>query len=1667
MPPNDPSFTVPPAGAPLPQRARPQVAKQPSRPARAEKRPSRKRWWRFTLVYLFLAAGVGSMAILLTMMGGPPFATLLLIGNGYQTDLATPHNAYGWNGLVRMHQALEAEGTQVAGNRKGLRVEAPIDLRNKKLDDVRERIARAGASNLVVFMSLHGCATSDKGEPYLVLDGKNYGGQSEDLLFVKGPDDARSLLGILKTRKNKKTLVLIDATQSLADWPRGMLHNDFIGQLQKLSNQIAEQNNLVIICSSQQNQRSWIDEVTGQTVFQRYVLEWLQTEAAGAGESLGKSDRRTAQALFEFLERSLRRWVSQNDYPTEQTPLLLPAGQEGTNRASKIGLPVVRGRTARPVDSLPLTDLKGLWEEYEQTRKSLLPPVAYTPHFWRQYTDTLIRAEQLHRAGDIEGFHGLRDHDLRQLKEKFNYDRPSASQGYSLPLASALGIEAVDVDTELARQFSRDLGNLNAEAWMSAMPGWVAKRKSENISRSRLASMILRRFSAGQIDVERGVDFVQQLAGSQPSGISRSTEAHLPVMYRHFYEDVKDTPETKQESLELLRRATGLRIKAEEVAFATLRSSDPEAGYPYSEQVSPWTKAKVQEADKSRRQAEDLLFASRDSYADARKLLEEADKKYEEAGQVAVTIREALRRRDTALAKLPYYAQWVVHLPGEDVRDRAEQLDKLASTAQELSGKLLEDRRDSTQVREIKQKSDGLRDQLVSVEEDYNNFVEDVSKDQKTTTVALRIGAALRTPFLSVEKRVGLLEQLKETWKGREPNKTMATVDPATVTEKCRRQSQELAVRQGTLAVAQLGDLGCGLVSGKNLAECKTSLERAAEPRAKNWEADIAVVGDHVGKCLREIARSLEKKQAGQEDLKRNEQLLRLIDGGAVPELSGSVAGSLQDRRRWLLHDLLCLQARRLYHDHWYDEQDPQQPYFQRAALACLTDVDELLKSAGKRPAPGLTASDEVRNIRQLLSNSQEFRLIGPPKEMDIIDASIPIRLPYKVQAPPEDALPGYPVFWELEKKSAKREKLTLGGELPPRDFPNPFQKADPGNRSSKVGIAAFFRGSRGLADTKLTAQLKPDIIVWQNEPPPMGGVAVRADKKTYQAESRKQGAITIVIDYSGSMADPDSNKERRIDLALGQLKKVLKDLPAGPMVSVWTFGQDKVDHGDAEGTVQRQYGQNGPRAWDGTAGRELQLLEAKLNSITPMGWTPLVRGMVEAIEDLKKPTSESRTLLVLTDGKDTVFERTTHIAKNKKPVMALGDTKYNMDGSLKIPQFLREYFGKEEFRGIRIRMVFFDVDPDELREAKSQFRAIEDLDPLNNRLYDTRDVNLLGEHLKESLEQDLHYRLKDGTGKPVPRPERKDLGRVTLTDTRELDWFDKLRGGDYKLGAAGTERDVRLEAGDYMLLEMHPGLRYERSLLADFLQVEQNRKVKIANSNWQVGVLQCQAVIENNSLQMLVSLEDHVNRSDMPLRHIRPNFAWFELRAGEAKEPVPLRWSNEAYYPAPTFGIDTDHWPRKDGQAAPASLQVWLSSEQPRYYGGMKLKELSPSRTIEIGAQQISVVSNSYTVRTVGPGKGHEERCLVIELQHPLGSPVMAQFLDAPGISAEHRFYPAAKKYMGIFWKVEKDTFDSKEVSLISINEFKSKARHGQLPAYLPNRNDQRPRPAATGAPP
>ena len=329
----------------------------------------------------FCLAGLIGGAILWYLLIRPlKPADLVLVGASYDTNLAVPHNAYGWQALKDLAGQADKVGCPLV-----YPVGDPVEL--KGIDSWNElwqrHVPSVRGPTVIVWLALHGGA--DDNGAYLFLNDP----RGQDRVYLK------DLLNKLPEKwPNKNILLILEPALVPFHWPSGMVQNHFVRELKKLSGVIDNHPNLVVLCASDENELCWPSEEWRQTIFGHYLIEGLR----GAGYDSG-NQRLTAADLHKYVAGKVSAWV-QTNRGARQTPILLPE-----KRAQSMELvQTVEAYTERSLEDAvrkftPSQELKEAWTQCAVLGRQQPHPAVYTPDVWRRYRDSLVRWEQLERAG--------------------------------------------------------------------------------------------------------------------------------------------------------------------------------------------------------------------------------------------------------------------------------------------------------------------------------------------------------------------------------------------------------------------------------------------------------------------------------------------------------------------------------------------------------------------------------------------------------------------------------------------------------------------------------------------------------------------------------------------------------------------------------------------------------------------------------------------------------------------------------------------------------------------------------------------------------------------------------------------------------------------------------------------------------------------------------------------------------------------------------------------------------------------------------------------------------------------------------------------------------------------------------------------------------------------
>jgi hypothetical protein len=1630
--------------------------------------------------------GIASLALLtclallvwLSLWFWPPRSTCaVLVGTTYEEDLTVPHGLFGWGNLESLaHLARE----DAAAPRAHWRYPQGDPLELRPGDAWDRDLDKIPANTLLFFLALHG--GSDSRGAYFLLPNAGADPGPRNRLRL---EDVLNRLGRLPP--GLKKILVLDPTQLTANWQLGLLHNDFVRGLKDLDGRIAGVPNLVVLCASDVDQRSWACAEWRQTAFGHYVVEGLKGAADVSGEG-----RISALDLYGYVRENVEQWARTNREAL-QTPILLPAA-EGEERARHIVLTVPRGYVGPDVRDLvrfePPPALAEAWGKFQQLQALVPSPAVYTPHRWRQYGEGLCRYEQLLRAGAPSAA-GRMQARLAELEQAILRDRRLSLRSVQNTLTMPAAAGLAGLDTASLQPAFNELWEANptdaAVQWFNLAKLTAEDPVRRTWLRAQFYDFLLLRAAA---DPRNHLDRVARLC-RLPDDLLRPRPAEIHFLLMLQREMARRQPNAAW--VDVAAQALRVRRLAERAALAVRPGL-----HPYSEQVFPWLAPQIQDADRERQFGQDLLFATdRAAWADAAAHLGNAEQTYLAAEARGDAVRRALAVRDRVLTFLPAYSEWLARRRPSENPERYDRTEALLRQAEDLwqhthrllallekptAGPLASAAEGGPGLAPLVRQTERVAGGYDALEQQFLQFCGSLT-DVELPSVWRDIEDVLAVPALAVDRRLALLRTASRTSYRLllETAQNLSAARPVTAAEN-QTQVRATARRQGRMAVAVLGrawfDRDAGLEQ-ENYEQVIHRLETfAVESR---WWQSLDIAGDQVGRRWREVpveigrlvAEALpENAEEALPQLRGADRLNRLLDGATrVP-----TPRSPSQVYRWLsTEELLLWQARRTFEDHWFGEDPAAEPYYRLSGQLFTADAGSL--QVLEQPLPGLAS------IQQKLDGPGQLVFGGPGRVQ--VTSEQEFWLDYRLRPERNAVIPsGYPVVWLetgtnlrlLTRSDAEREPRKLGAETRPEPLRCrlaspliPGAESNPPRLPQVVPTTAtvrgFYRGQPATLTTRIDLHPLPEVAVLRRPVPQRADLALRADRDVQERYGEGNGAVVIVLDCSGSMGPVVGerfNETTRYNQATRALRKVLQKLPRGTRLSLWTFGEamgQEKTVAAAERTIRQV---RKPAPWNPDDPAELQALMGKLDypALVPWNESPIVRTILMAREDLRTATG-FKTILAITDGMDNRFEH---------------DREFNPQGK-SVPAALLDAFRDSD---IQVNVIGFRVHTPEEAKAREHFEVVEQF-PVPGHYYLVKQEPELAVTLEKALRQRLRYWIDDADNVPVAAvpPGGLDVSRSGANDQ----WIPGgLAPGGYRLrvyAPGRLEKYVELDPGDLLLVRLafrrpdgEGGLAFERVL---FTKADYPWKPAQEQAGWRFAVLQNQ-LTEAGGLQMLYTLEKLYDRRESMLQQIKPRAAWFELGPVPG-QPFAVRWANQPGYPAPAWALDVPEWPTlagpPPGPARPVP-RVWWNPDQDtpravtldrgRDFGA--LSELT-GRPLQIEGDAVTLEDvrvEEHVVETQ-PGVRTPQSCLVVRLVYAPDRPIWAEVRGVNAVGEEHRFYQSANRYTGLFWPVTAAAAEKAltRVGLISLAAFKRTAEQRgfalemkDLPA--PSGNDGRP---------
>ncbi len=1566
--------------------------------------PYRPRWRRLAVVAALGLAALAAVTWVVFWIRPPAPARVVILHAGYDRTLAVPPNPYG-KADARELATLARPGSWL-GTRSRLTGGPTGTLSRTGLPD----LSAVRETCVVVFVAAHG--GRDRDGPFLFPEDSD--GSPADRVRVKTLLDQ-----LARLPANKQKLLIIDATHAPAFTDLGLVHNDFAGGVAEMETDIAAVPNLAVFLSSGLDERSWTSPEWGASAFAHFAMRGLNGDADADGNK-----RVTAGELIAYVTPRVSDWA-RDHRGARQVPVLLPKG-DGADRVRDMHLVSVDGQpaaTAAPEPFEPPPELEAQWKEYRELSHATPPPTAYTPHLWRQYEAWVLRHEEHILANDADGAKVART-TAAEVRRKIEAARTLDISPQTLALQAAVGGQPYTA--EVPEPLKLGIASLAREPTASRAKLWASLRAANgDADASRLLwCRALIEWVAG--DPVPRLPVARDLIPLVGDGFAvRPAELNfLAMLAKHL------PPASKAEVIgPLLTKVLRNRLKAEEAA-SLLEPDDHgrRPDYPYAEFLYPWAVSELADYDATRRAVEDLCFAT-DEARWKRALAVVSD------GSLSPPWVWKSRRRDTLAAW--HSGAHLVAAQGEWVaRGFAASGDwwKWFHTAAPL---LTPPRAGTTdepphliiaeQVlpREREARRTRLAAEFDALLKSKPEF--DATPAPRAGTVAWlnRAAAMLTTPADETAERTALAREFRRVSRqllviGETRPDPLPEVTPA----KAREVAFETAARRGELLLGRFG--GTELIPtlsavrpGEDFGALHNRLETFAF-RADGRQS-LAAFGSRCGELFDAVA-ELAAKPDGYRDADR---WVRIAPAHAA------VSDAPIDRvRRERVRGYLAFQAGRTFADHWYGESGTR--YYHLAAQRLAADAVGIVAAFPPTDEP----------FKPYLGAESPFPVVPKlPARIAITDEPEPaVRVPFA--ADPTAGVEGFPVFWTDPRTrtpiSTKPSDAALVRGL---TRPAPPQPLTPKAQTQPLTVAGFFRGRTLDASTPVDFYAVPDRAAVSVPLPQTVGLAVRADVRAMKRYGFGTGAVAIVLDCSGSMGR-DPKDPASIDLyaeALDALAKLLKGLPPGTTVTVWTFGQKTRGIKAPEETIRELLP---PTVLPLDAKRLVEDVLKQVREMEPWHESPIVRAVVRAKDRIKDAKVPFKAVVLISDAVDNRFA-----------------TDPDYGGKMRsVADVLRAEFPPSEVALTGV--VVGDKQPEQ-----AAFKGAEKFNPVG-KFVKPKDVDVLIAWLRTGLNPRVRFTLKPLTS-DAPPPD------ALMAGTAESDnWYaGRLAPGAYRLrvvGDATLASDIRLSPGDRLLLDLTENrgvLSLQRHWYADTAPAV--AKAGAPEAAWRMALVQNWA--KSGRLELFTAIDGNpaeVNR----LSPTRIGDVWFEVTPSVPQpEPVALRWRAEGGFPAPCWSLASPGWPTFPGTAAYAAprLSAWWSPD-PFPAAAERTALDGGSLTVAGNAVALDAATLEEHEVEVSPGERQRRTCLVVRLTHANAAPVFVRPLGVAPTAREVRVYKAANKTTCLFWWPGLDAAAVKAkvtgfefVPLTDALRAAEKAgRHLTLPAPAPAETSARPEP-------
>jgi uncharacterized membrane protein YqaE (UPF0057 family) len=967
------------------------------------------------------------------------------------------------------------------------------------------KINAAYDKRLVIYLSMHG-AVNGAGQPCLLpsgaapLDSDTWLPVTEILEVIRQQNFADDV----------RILLVLDCNRRLVNWNEGVLYNDFAERLEQVVRE-TDLRNLVVLNSTSPGQQGWASPQLQATVFGHFFRLGL---AGAADLEFGNNDGQVwLSELVAYLNAHADAWARRFRADSLK-PLLLPHDARDFRiahslRDSSLELLLDQAKQAEPRSPpISLQEMSDLWKQHDHL--AALSPNRAFPLKWRNYEQQLLWLEQCNAAG--------RAYDLRARSLLVEMERYNA-----------------EIENRLTTLEAGDSRSLSIIRDLRFDEG--AQIKPHSLAVAELFNK-LRPSTAKQLEAD--LNQFQENPSATTLAAARKAFAAAGDEYSdaRFLTLLQDAAVLEQwPDASVVGKALSVRRRGEDLAAGLNRNR---ADTDLRAQVWAWPL--LDDADRTRRRAEDLLLAGQISVGgEPASLLAKASSQYDQAAEKYSAAAVAFATRDQAWARIPYLAQWLARpLPTAQSPapwDKAVngQLLPLIQDVNELDAHLAS--YDPINDADLRGTPPPLADidqvekQFGALEDMLSSAAKRLLQDADAGALVLReIDALLALPLIDWKTRGDLRTRREQI--------ASALRDPEKNSEASQNASPAQQPTDASESTTFLTRLESRWQRHPLLAILQIKPASPSSPATTSNLKRIDQQGQQVRLALSSIATRAQDDPAGAERLIRSAAAIWYPPPAVDPIL---LTGQRDVQR------LLIWQARRVLDDFLGPTDDSQQPFFATAA-------PDYVAMANAMTLPTNTVTQRIDEVQALLAARKDAASQGlsvHASDILLTDPTQSVATSVGVRDGPTGAADGLPdgVVTVFLSDKAQRLGQTLTATLPLRGSANGASKKNAQNAASGgkssgdsvtlpivlqgkqlVGrgptlvVQGLFRGNRYRSSLLLRV---PGGSVVEAARPQYGPPAI-----TLRGRKEKLVSVVVVLDCSQSMSEQVGGSRSNADSA-------------------------------------------------------------------------------------------------------------------------------------------------------------------------------------------------------------------------------------------------------------------------------------------------------------------------------------------------------------------------------------------------------------------------------------------------------------------------------------------------------------------------------------------------------